>query len=218
MSQNGDRDPASAAAATRSRRTSLAVALIAFCLSLAVLIAAMAIVFDPFGQRQGGRIAGTAEVGGPFTMVNQRGEAVTDKTFAGKPTAYFFGFTHCPDVCPTALNDMSERLKELGPDADRLNVVFVSVDPEQDTPDQMALYLQSFDPRIVGLTGTPENLAAMAKAFRVYYRKVPTKQGYTMEHSAATIVLDRDGRLANLIAPQEAPEKVLAKLRQAIAS
>lgn len=192
------------------------IRLMAIVLCLA-LLALAATLFGLFGQGTG-KPATEASVGGPFTMLNQRGEKVTEATFLGKPTAYFFGFTHCPDVCPTTLYDMSERMKELGPDADKINVVFVSVDPEQDRPEQLALYLQSFDPRIVGLTGTPENIAQMAKAFRVYYRKVPLDEGYTMEHSAAMLVMDRRGKLLSLIAPQEAPEKAMTKLKQAIAS
>lgn len=106
---------------------------------------------------------GVPAVGGPFSLVNHRGERVTQDTFKGKPTVYFFGFTHCPEVCPTTLFEMSQHLKELGPDADRLNVVFVTVDPEWDTPELLKTYLESFDPRIVAFTGTPEEMAVAAK-------------------------------------------------------
>jgi protein SCO1/2 len=159
---------------------------------------------------------GRPEIGGPFALVNHRGERVTEATFLGKPTAYFFGFTHCPEVCPTTLFDMSRRLQELGPDADRLNVVFVSIDPERDTPDLLKTYLESFDSRIVGLTGSPDEVAAMAKAFRISYRRVPVDGGYTMDHTASVIVLDASGAFVTLIDYHEDAAAALAKLRRAL--
>jgi protein SCO1/2 len=162
--------------------------------------------------------AGRPEIGGPFSLVNQHGERVTEATFRGKATAYFFGFTHCPDVCPTTLFDMSLRLQELGPVADRLNVVFVSVDPERDRPDLLKTYLESFDPRIVGLTGTPEEVAAMAKAFRISCRKVPVGGGYTMDHTASVVVVDAAGEFVTLIDYHEDAAAALAKLRRALTS
>jgi protein SCO1/2 len=160
---------------------------------------------------------GAPAVGGSFSLVTHRGERVTQDTFKGRPTAYFFGFTHCPEVCPTALFEMSQHLKDLGPDADRLNVVFVTVDPERDTPELLKTYLESFDPRIVALTGTPEEMATAAKAFRIAYRKVPTEGGnYTMEHSASVIVTDAEGELVSLIDYHEDDATALAKLRRAI--
>jgi protein SCO1 len=156
-------------------------------------------------------------IGGPFALVNHRGERVTQDTFKGKPTAYFFGFTHCPEVCPTTLFEMTRRLKELGSDADGLNVVFVTVDPERDTPELLKMYLESFDPRIVALTGTPEELAAAAKALRISYRKVPTEGGnYTMEHTASVIVTDARGGFVSLIDYHEDEETALAKLKRAL--
>jgi protein SCO1 len=160
---------------------------------------------------------GLPSVGGPFSLVNHRGERVTQDTFKGKPTAYFFGFTHCPEVCPTTLFEMSQHLKDLGPDADRLNVVFVTVDPERDTLDVLRTYLESFDPRIVGLTGTPAELEAAAKAFRVSYRKVPTTGGdYTVDHTASVIVTDANGGFLSLIDYHEDEATTLAKLRRAL--
>jgi protein SCO1/2 len=160
---------------------------------------------------------GVPDVGGPFSLVNHRGERVTQDAFKGKPTAYFFGFTHCPEVCPTTLFGMTQHLKELGPDADRLNVVFVTVDPERDTSELLKTYLESFDPRIVALTGTPEELAAAARAFRISYRKVPTGGGnYTMEHTASVIVTDAVGGFVSLIDYHEEAASALAKLRLAL--
>ncbi len=169
------------------------------------------------GQRPPVTTTGVPAVGGPFSLVNHRGERVTQETFKGKPTAYFFGFTHCPEVCPTTLFEMSQHLKDLGPDADRLNVVFVTVDPERDTPELLKTYRESFDPRIVALTGTPEEMAAAAKAFRISYRKVPTEGGdYTMEHTASVIVTDAGGGFVSLIDYHEDDSTALLKLRRAI--
>jgi protein SCO1 len=161
--------------------------------------------------------SGVPTVGGPFSLVNHRGERVTQDTFKGKPTAYFFGFTYCPEVCPTTLFEMSQHLKDLGPDADRLNVVFVTVDPERDTPELLKTYLESFDPRIVALTGTPEQVAAAAKAYHASYRKVPTEGGnYTMDHTASVIVTDANGGFLTLIDYHEDEATTLAKLRRAL--
>jgi protein SCO1/2 len=160
---------------------------------------------------------GTPAIGGPFSLVNHRGERVTQKTFKGKATAYFFGFSHCPEVCPTTLFEMTQRLKELGPEADRLNVVFVTVDPERDTPELLKTYLESFDPRIVALTGTSEEMVTAAKAFRISYRKVPTESGdYTMDHSSSVIVIDAKGEFVSLIDYHEEAATALAKLRRAL--
>jgi protein SCO1/2 len=161
--------------------------------------------------------SGVPAIGGPFSLVNQRGERVTQETFKGRATAYFFGFTHCPDVCPTTLVEMSQRLEELGPDADHLNVAFVTVDPERDTPELLRTYLESFDPRIVGLAGTPEEVAAMTKAFRIGFRKVPIEYGdYTMDHNASVVVTDAQGAFVTLIDYHDDAAAALAKLRRAI--
>ncbi|MEE1657592.1 SCO family protein [Microvirga sp. CF3062] len=141
----------------------------------------------------------------------------SDTTDEIQPTAYFFGFTHCPEVCPTTLFGMSQHLKELGPEADRLNVVFVTADAERDTLELLkATYLESFDPRIVALTGTPEEMAA-AKAVRISYRKVPSEGGgYTMEHTASVVMTDAGGELVSLIDYHEDAATALSKLRRAI--
>lgn len=164
---------------------------------------------------QSERASGVPDIGGAFTMTNHRGETVTDRDILGKPTLIFFGFTSCPEVCPTTLSDISGWLQELGSDAERLNVLFASVDPERDTVEQLANYVSLFDPRIVGLTGTPDQLAAMAKAYRVYYSKVPLKEGgYTMDHSAMVYMMDAGGRFVGTIDYHEAREMALPKLRR----
>ena len=136
-----------------------------------------------------------ASVGGPFSLIDHNGARVTDRDFVGKPFLVFFGFTHCPDVCPTALFEMSEILNRLGPDAERMNALFVTVDPERDRAEVLKTYLSSFNPRITGLTGTPDEVAAAAKAYRAYMAKVPRENGdYSMDHTAVVYLMDKAGR------------------------
>ncbi|HJV43598.1 SCO family protein [Caulobacter sp.] len=154
------------------------------------------------------------KIGGPFSLIDMNGRPVSEKSLLGKPTAIFFGFTYCPEVCPTTLTDMTAWLKALGPDADKLNAVFVSVDPERDTPEQLRLYLSNFDPRIQGFTGTPEAVAKAAKAYRVYYQKVPQDGGgYTIDHSSSVYLFDAKGQFVEPIAYQAPPDRALSQLR-----
>ena len=140
-----------------------------------------------------------AAIGGPFTLTDQNGRTVTDRELKGKPFLVFFGFTHCPDVCPTTLFEVSEILRALGSDADRLGALFITVDPERDTSDVMKDYLSSFDSHLSGLTGDAAAIAAVAKAYRVYFEKVPLDQGgYTMDHSAFVYLMDKNGRFVSL--------------------
>src|SRR5262249_12296363 len=145
-----------------------------------------------------------ARIGGPFALVDHRGKPVTEHDFLGKPTLGFFGFTHCPDVCPTTLYELSNMLAQLKSEGDRLNVLFVTVDPERDTPEQLALYLSSFDPRITGLSGTSESIAVAVDAYQAYTRKVPLKDGdYTMDHTAAIFMMDSKGQYVGTISHRE---------------
>lgn len=156
-----------------------------------------------------------ASIGGAFSLSDMQGRPVTERSLIGKPTAIFFGFTYCPEVCPTTLTELTAAMKELGPDADRLNVVFVSVDPQRDRPEQMRAYLSNFDPRIQGFTGTVETTAAIAKAYRIYYRKIPMPEGgYTVDHSSAIYLFDRRGRFVAPIGYGEPHERVVSALRQ----
>jgi protein SCO1/2 len=151
----------------------------------------------------------------PFSLTDHAGRAVTEKDFRSRPTAWFFGFTHCPDVCPTTLHQMSEHLKALGSDADKLNVVFVTVDPERDTAPVLNEYLSAFDPRIIALTGTSEQIKAMVKGFFVHAAKVPQKDsGYTMEHSSMVLLTARDGLFKGSLDLHEPVETQLEKLRR----
>ena len=157
----------------------------------------------------------TAGIGGPFSLVDQRGKPVTERDYLGKPSLVFFGFTFCPDICPTTLFELTERLKELGPDADRLNVLFITVDPERDTPHQLALYLSSFDPRITGLSGSAGDIAKVMAEYRVYARKVPLADGsYTMDHTAAIYMMNSKEQFVGLLNYQESKESARGKLKR----
>ena len=156
-----------------------------------------------------------AAIGGPFQLTDQSGTTVTDKSLQGRPSLIFFGFTHCPDVCPTSLFEISEVLRALGKDADRVNAYFVSVDPERDSKEAMKDYLSSFDPHLKGLTGDPEAIAKMLTTYRVYAKKVPLKDGdYTMDHTALTYLMDRDGKFVAPFNLNRTPEEAAADLKR----
>jgi protein SCO1/2 len=157
----------------------------------------------------------TAQIGGPFRLTDQNGKTVTDQDFKGKPLLVFFGFTHCPDVCPTTLFDISEVMKSLGPDAGRVGAVFITVDPGRDTAASLKEYLSSFDPHVEGLTGDDAALAAVAKEYRVYYKKVPLDGGdYTMDHTAIVYLMDKDGHFVSPFSLKRKPEASAAELRK----
>jgi len=156
-----------------------------------------------------------APYGTPFRLVSDEGQPVTRDDLLGKPTVLFFGFTFCPEVCPTTLGELALHMKDLGPDADRLNYVFVSVDPERDSAAKLHEYLGFFDPRIRGLTGTPDEIAAVAKGYGIYYRRVPIEGGgYTMDHTASMLLIGADGTFRGTIDYHEATAVALAKLQR----
>jgi protein SCO1/2 len=179
---------------------------LALCLTLIVVVA----------QRGNGpAVTQASAVGGPFKLTDQDGRTVTETDVKGKPVLVFFGYTHCPDVCPTTLFDMSEVFRKLGPDADRAAGLFITVDPERDTPEAMKSYLSSFDPHLRGLTGDEAAIESAAKAYRVYFRKVPGADGnYTMDHTGLVYLMDKQG---NFVAPfnlKRRPEEAAADLRK----
>ena len=138
-----------------------------------------------------------ALVGGPFSMVNQNGEAVTEKNYAGKPMLLFFGYTYCPDVCPTELQIISAALAELGPQGKDIQPILVTIDPARDTPEVLKAYVSNFGDQFLGLTGTPEQVAAMAKAYRVFYARQDNKDdpaNYLMDHTSIIYLMGPDGR------------------------
>jgi protein SCO1/2 len=156
-----------------------------------------------------------AAIGGPFQLTDQAGRIVTEKDMMGRPTLVFFGFTHCPDICPTSLFEISEMLRAMGKDADRVNAYFISVDPERDTSAAMKDYLSSFDSRLEGLTGNPDQIAKVISAYRVYARKVPLKDGdYTMDHTALIYLMDRDGKFVSPFNLKRPPEQAAADLKR----
>jgi protein SCO1/2 len=162
-----------------------------------------------------GGLAQPSGIGGPFQLVDQDGHAISDNDFRGKPFLVFFGFTHCPDVCPTTLFDVSEVMRRLGPDADRTAALFISVDPERDTPELLKDYLSNFDPHLRGVTGKPETIAAVAKAYRVYYKKVPTTgDDYTMDHTAIVYLMDKTGHFVAPFNMRRTPEAGAQELRR----
>ena len=188
----------------------LAAPLVAFLFGLVALGAAAywALTYEP-------RRPGVANVGGPFTLVAGDGRTVTERDFKGTPFLVFFGFTHCPDICPTKLQEMSEVFAKLGRQGSKVRALFITVDPERDTPEIMKSYVSSFDDRIVGLTGSREEVEKVAKAYRAFARRVPTKDGdYTMEHTSLVYLMNRDGLFVgslNLDRPPEEAAREIAK-------
>mgnify|MGYP000847372607 FL=1 len=153
--------------------------------------------------------------GGSFELLDQRGQPITQEAFRGHPTLVFFGFTHCPEVCPTTLFEMDGWLKKLGDEGKDIRAYFVSIDPARDTPEVMNAYVSNVSDRIVGITGEPAKVEAMAKAFGIYFRKVETRDGdYTMDHTASVLMLDRSGAFAGTIAYGESADNAIAKLKR----
>jgi protein SCO1 len=164
--------------------------------------------------------AGTAlasAIGGPFQLTDQNGKTVTDADLKGKWSLVYFGYTHCPDACPTALNDISIAVADLGPKRDAVRPVFITVDPERDTPEALKAYVTSFDAPILALTGTPEQIAKAAKGYRVYYAKHPEADGdYSMDHSSVIYVMDPQGRFTASFTHESAPEQIAERLKKLV--
>jgi len=159
----------------------------------------------------------TSAIGGPFQLVDQNGKTVTDADLKGKWSLIYFGYTHCPDACPTALNDISIALSELGPKRDAVRPVFITVDPERDTPETLKAYVTSFDAPILALTGTADQVATAAKGYRVYYAKHPEAgDDYSMDHSSVIYVMDPEGRFTASFTHESAPEQISERLKKLI--
>jgi len=160
--------------------------------------------------------AGPSAIGGPFKLVDQNGKPITEAALKGHPSLVFFGYTHCPDICPTTLFELSEVLHALGPDAAKTEAFFISVDPDRDTPAVMKDYLSSFDPHLRGITGNDQAIEAVEKEYRVYAKKVPTgKDGdYSMDHSAVVYLMDKQGRFVAPFSLNRKPEESAAELRK----
>jgi protein SCO1 len=167
-----------------------------------------------FGQ-EGSRTEGKALIGGSFSLVSTDGKRVTDKDFRGKLMLVFFGYTHCPDVCPTELQNMAQVLDKLGSDANQVAPIFISVDPARDTPQALAAYVKNFSPRIIGLTGSPDEVASAAKAYRVYFgRGEGGADNYTVDHSVFVYLMDREGNYLTHFMFNSAPETVAGVIKK----
>jgi protein SCO1 len=173
-----------------ARTSHIVLVLSAFVGGLVIFLVVFLYATGQFGSGPG-----PSAIGGPFTLIDQDGKAITERDMKGKPFLVFFGYTHCPDVCPTTLFELSEVMRAMGKDADRIGTLFITVDPDRDTPAVMKDYLSSFDPHMRGATGNQQQIGVVEKEFRVYAKKVPTKgDDYSMDHSAVVYLMDKEGR------------------------
>ncbi len=190
-----------------------------FFLVLSAFLAGLVIFLVVFlvasGQLGTGVGTGPSAIGGPFKLIDQSGKQITEQDLLGRPFLVFFGYTHCPDVCPTTLFDVSEVMRALGKDADRTGALFITVDPERDTPAAMKDYLSSFDMHLRGATGDQKAIEAAEKAYRVYVKKVPAEHGdYTMDHTALVYLMDKQGRFIAPFSLKRRPEDAATELRR----
>ncbi|HXP75484.1 MAG TPA: SCO family protein [Stellaceae bacterium] len=172
------------------------------------------------GPRDGSATLQAPSIGGSFTLTATDGSTVTDQTYRGKIMLVYFGYTFCPDACPTTLNDIAAALAELGALADRIQALFITIDPQRDTRKVLADYAKSFDPRIVGLTGTPAQIAVAAKAYGVYYAPYKTADapgGYLMDHTSVVFVMNEEGRFVATFTQDTPPAQMADRLRKLIA-
>jgi protein SCO1/2 len=187
----------------------------AILVSILVLMAA-GVGWLTFEWYRAGR--GGDAFGAPFTLVDQKGAEISEAAFRGHPSAVFFGFTNCPEVCPTTLVELDGWLKKLGDEGKDIRAYFVTVDPERDTPETMNLYVGNISDRILGITGEPAKVAEMTKAFKIFSRKVPLEGGdYTMDHTASIVLLDRSGAFFGTIAYGENADTAIEKLKRLVA-
>ena len=194
-----------------ARTARLLLALGAF---VAGLVLFSAVVFIVTG-RSPAPIAMPSAIGGSFKLVDQNSQPITEQDLIGHPYLVFFGFTHCPDVCPTTLFEVSEILRKLGPDAKNVRALFITVDPERDTPAVLKDYMSSFDPRVIGATGDSTAIMSVEKTFRVYAKKVPLDGGgYTMDHTAIVYLMDKAGRFVAPFNMKRRPEEAAADLKR----
>ncbi|MBX9757439.1 MAG: SCO family protein [Beijerinckiaceae bacterium] len=183
------------------------------CLVLGVAMLA-ATAYVTLRQQSPGAPAPSA-VGGPFALIDEDGKAITNRDMAGKPYLVFFGFTHCPDICPTTAMEISQVFEALGKSA-KVNALFITVDPERDSAQVLKDYLSSFDDRIIGVTGPRDSIDAALKSFRVYSRKVPGDKAetYTMDHTALVYLMDKQGRFVTGFNLKRPPDEAARDLRR----
>jgi protein SCO1/2 len=188
----------------------------AIMLLIAAVIGGYAYMSRGPHQQQG---SGVALVGGPFSLIDQDGRRVTEKDFLGKYILVFFGYTYCPDICPTELQVMSAALDQMGPEAGRIQPIFVSIDPARDTPEVLKAYVANFGPLLIGLTGSPEEVAAIAKAYRAYYAKAgngSTATDYLMDHSSIIYLMGPDGRFVKHMPYTTDAAKLATELKETL--
>ncbi len=192
-------------------------ALLLACLLPAISLTACAPQSPQSAQGQGAQGQG-AQIGGPFNLVNQDGRPVDQSVLNGKWSVVFFGYTFCPDYCPTTLTTLGKAMDQLGPKAKDAQVVFITIDPERDTPAAMKSYIGSrvFPKNIIGLTGTPAQIAQVAKAYAVYYQKAGSGPNYSMDHSTALYLMDPSGRFNSVIADGLTPEEDARHISEAM--
>ena len=187
---------------------------------LVVGIVALGMVIVLWRQSEPQQITSTplGTIGGPFTLTGTDGKPFASSRLNGKPAAIFFGFTHCPDVCPTTIARLARLRRQLGQGDDPLSIVFVSVDPERDTPSEVGSYLTLYQTPVIGLTGTPTQVEQVKKQFGVYSRKVEQPGGgYSVDHTASVMLLDRNGQFVATLSPEEGDQVALEKLKRIIA-
>ncbi len=187
-------------------------------LGMAAIMAAVFGVLYFQGDEVRNRLVSVADIGGPFRLASSNGGLVDSKDLLGRPYGIFFGFTHCPEVCPTTLYEMTKTLEAVGDEARDFRLFFITVDPERDTAPLLKDYLSNFDPRMEALVPTPDELAKIARDFRAIYEKVPASDGeYTMNHTATVFLMNGKGQLASTISYSETPENRIAKIKKLIA-
>ena len=203
------------------RRSIVLFAAACAAIAVALVVVTLIVVSRPAGGLQPGEVVSTgqAQVGGPFQLVDQEGRPVDESLLEGKWSLVFFGFTYCPDFCPTTLAALEATKQRLGDKARDLQIVFISVDPERDTPQALKDYLSSdgFPEGVIGLTGTPEQVRAAADAYRAYYQKVGEGEGYTMNHSLTVYLMGPDGTFRTAVAEELGPERSAAIIERAMA-
>ncbi|MDO9412572.1 MAG: SCO family protein [Pseudolabrys sp.] len=198
-----------------ARATHILLVVAAFLSGLVIFLGVFLVATGNMGS--GNSAPGASAIGGPFQLIDQDGKPITDQDMKGKPFLVFFGFTHCPDVCPTTLFEVSELMRSLGKDADKTSALFITVDPERDTAAKLKDYLLSFDPRVRAATGDRAAIDAVEKAYRVYSKKVPSdkdKDDYSMDHTALVYLMDKQGRFVAPFNLKRTPAEAAAELRK----
>ena len=192
-----------------TRTSQILVVVTAFVAGLVIFLGVILYATGQFGGPAG------SAIGGPFKLTSAAGRPISNATFSGKPYLVFFGYTHCPDICPTTLFELSQVMEALGKDADRTAALFITVDPERDTAPVMKDYLSNFDSHLHGATGDLKTIEKVEKEFRVYAKKVPTKDGdYSMDHSAVIYLFDKQGRFVAPFNLKRKPAESAAALRK----